>query len=95
MQIINVVIKFSFYLVKVEVAINETFFVYLFDFVQGEVKCRLSDGNRPVPELLWMDGRVGENNGHLLLALHLPSTLILWDTGSGQQVQIESVIIFV
>ena len=58
-------------------------------FFQGEVKCRLLDGTRPVPELLWMDGRVGENNGHLLLALHLPSTLILWDTGSGQQVLFE------
>ena len=50
------------------------------------MKSRLSDGSRPVPELLWMDGSVGENNGHLLLALHLPSTLIMWDTGSGQQV---------
>jgi hypothetical protein len=50
------------------------------------VKCRLSDGSRPIPELLWLDGNFGENNGHLLLALHLPSTLILWDTGSGQQV---------
>ena len=57
-----------------------------FPAFKGEVKCRLSDGSRPIPELLWLDGNFGENNGHLLLALHLPSTLILWDTGSGQQV---------
>ena len=57
-----------------------------FSAFKGEVKCRLSDGSRPIPELLWLDGNFGENNGHLLLALHLPSTLILWDTGSGQQV---------
>ena len=39
----------------------------------------------PIYTLSWMDGRI-ENTGHLLLALHPPFHLILWDTSLGTKV---------
>ena len=39
----------------------------------------------PINALTWMDGRI-ENTGHLILALHPPYHLILWDTSLGTKV---------
>ena len=53
----------------------------------GEVKVRLHDTSctGPINALTWMDGRI-ENTGHLILALHPPYHLILWDTSLGTKV---------
>ncbi len=59
--------------------------VVVWNAKSGEAKAVLRDGSRPVHELEWADGRV-ENTGHLLLALHPPATLVLWDTASGSKV---------
>ena len=39
----------------------------------------------PIYAFTWMDGRI-ENTGHLILALHPPYNLILWDTSLGTKV---------
>ena len=36
-------------------------------------------------DMSWLDGRF-ENSGHLLVSLHWPSTLVLWDTAKGTKV---------
>ena len=53
----------------------------------GEVKARMQDTacTGPIYALTWMDGRI-ENTGHLILALHPPFHLILWDTSLGTKV---------
>ena len=62
--------------------------ILVWNVKSGEVKARLEDAEvtaGPVPFLAWMDGRI-ENTGHLLLALHPPYSIILWDTSSGTKV---------
>ena len=53
----------------------------------GEVKARMQDTSctGPIYALTWMDGRI-ENTGHLILGLHPPFHLILWDTSLGTKV---------
>ena len=38
-----------------------------------------------VLDLSWLDGRF-ENSGHLLLSLHWPNCLVLWDTAKGTKI---------
>ena len=42
-------------------------------------------GSRPIADMDWL-GEAVEDTGHLLLALHPPNVLILWDTYTGKQV---------
>ena len=60
--------------------------ILIWNVKSGEVKARLHDATGGVPaavvDMAWLDGRF-QNSGHLLLALHSPNALVLWDTGSG------------
>lgn len=42
-------------------------------------------GSRPIADMDWL-GEAVEDTGHLLLALHPPNILVLWDTYSGKQI---------
>ena len=42
-------------------------------------------GSRPIADMDWL-GEGVEDTGHLLLALHPPNILVLWDTYSGKQI---------
>ena len=46
---------------------------------------QVQDGNLPVVDLMWLDGRV-ERTGRLLLAVHPPNHLVLWNTQTGTKV---------
>ena len=51
----------------------------------SQVKAKLQDGNKPVSEMSWLDGKT-EHSGHLLAALHPPFSFILWNTSTGEKV---------
>lgn len=59
--------------------------ILIWNVKSGEVKSQLSEGSRPVSEMSWL-GEAIEDTGHLLLALHPPNILVLWDTYSGKQI---------
>ena len=42
-------------------------------------------GSRPIADMDWL-GEAVEDTGHLLLVLHPPNILVLWDTYSGKQI---------
>ena len=59
--------------------------VLIWNVKSGEVKTQLVEGSRPVVDMEWL-GEAIEDTGHLLLVLHPPNILVLWDTYSGKQV---------
>jgi WD40 repeat protein len=62
--------------------------IFIWNVKSGEVKARLQEGSKPVTAMEWLDGSI-DATGHLLVALHPPNNLILWDTYNGKQVQLE------
>ena len=53
--------------------------ILIWNVKSGEVKTQLSEGSRPIADMDWL-GEAVEDTGHLLLALHPPNILVLWDT---------------
>ena len=45
-----------------------------------------------VLDMSWLDGRF-ESSGHLLLSLHWPNSLVLWDTAKGTKVWRHTVVL--
>ncbi len=58
--------------------------ILIWNVKSGEVKTQLAEGSRPVSDMEWL-GEAVDDTGHLLLALHPPNNLVLWDTYTGQQ----------
>ena len=59
------------------------------DVMSGEVSKQVRDGNQPVGGLAWLAGpATGQHSGDaaLLLALHPPNHLILWNMDTGAKV---------
>ncbi|KAB7494848.1 hypothetical protein Anas_09270 [Armadillidium nasatum] len=52
--------------------------IYVWNVYQGDVVATLQDGNRQISELEWLGGQDGSE--YLLLALHPPYSVVLWDT---------------
>ncbi|XP_037068815.1 WD repeat-containing protein 11-like [Pollicipes pollicipes] len=58
--------------------------IVIWDVREGFFTMVLQDGGRPIADMSWVyhvDGC-----GHLLLAAHPPSSLVLWDTDSGNKI---------
>ena len=49
---------------------------------QGQSLKLLSDGNQPISDLVWLDSRI-DKSSHLLLAIHPPNQLVLWNSQAG------------
>ena len=59
--------------------------ILIWNVKSGEVKTQLSENNKAIQAMEWL-GEAVEDTGHLMLVLHPPNILVLWDTTNGKQV---------
>jgi len=59
--------------------------ILIWDVVKGDCVRQFQDGNLPITDIRWMDGRI-EKSSHLLLCVHPPNHLILWNALTGLKV---------
>ena len=59
--------------------------ILIWNVKSGETKASFQEGSKAILQMEWL-GESIEDTGHLLLVLHSPNQLVLWDTANGKQV---------
>ena len=59
--------------------------ILIWNVKSGEVKTQLSEQSKLIQAMAWLDEAI-EDTGHLLLVIHAPNLLVLWDALSGKKV---------
>ncbi|CAF3780097.1 unnamed protein product [Rotaria magnacalcarata] len=57
--------------------------ILIWDVYKSSVQCEFRDGNKPITDMLWY---ACDNNPQLLLVVHSPNIVILWNTQTGTKI---------
>ena len=59
--------------------------IIIWNVKSGEVKTQLLSDSKMIQAMEWL-GEAIEDTGHLLLVIHAPNILVLWDALSGKKI---------